>query len=382
MQSKHFYSAIATLTGTIIGAGVLGIPYVIAQAGFLTGLANLAVISTAVLFLYLYLGEVVLRTEGNHQLAGYARLYLGKTGEKFMIFAMVFGIYGALLAYFIGEGEILAALFKTGSPLYYSLGFYALMSYIVHRGLKAVEKSELLLSAIVVGIILLISVFAAPKIEIANLSVFNPKMIFVPFGVILFSLAGSVAIPEMKEELIKNRKLLKKAIIAGSLIPAALYIIFSIVIVGSNGIATSEIATTGLAEVVGAKMFYLGNIFAVLAMATSFLTLGLALKEMYNYDYKISRGWAWALTVVPPLVFFFILNLILKKSFVGIIDITGGFAMGIEGILIVLIYQKAIKLGKRKPEYSLRRLAAVEYGIMAVFLLGVLYTISNFLGIV
>jgi len=59
---KHTTEAIALLVGTIIGAGIFGIPYVIAQAGFLTGLITLGVLGTAVIILYLYLGEVILRT--------------------------------------------------------------------------------------------------------------------------------------------------------------------------------------------------------------------------------------------------------------------------------------------------------------------------------
>ena len=35
------WEAIATLVGTIIGAGILGIPYVIAKAGFWTGIFDI-----------------------------------------------------------------------------------------------------------------------------------------------------------------------------------------------------------------------------------------------------------------------------------------------------------------------------------------------------
>ena len=53
MKKLPFLEAIGTLIGTIIGAGVLGIPYVIAKAGFLTGLVDLFIIGFAVLILYL-----------------------------------------------------------------------------------------------------------------------------------------------------------------------------------------------------------------------------------------------------------------------------------------------------------------------------------------
>jgi tyrosine-specific transport protein len=374
MHSRHFYAAIATLVGTIIGAGVLGIPYVVAKAGFLTGLLNLFVLGIAVVFLYLFMGEIVLRTRGNHQLTGYAEIYLGKWGKVLMVFAMIFGIYGALIAYIIGEGESLAAIFNSSNPLLFSMIFFVAFSLLIYRGLKAVENSELVLATFVVIIISIISIYALPKINFSNLSGFNPKLLFMPYGVILFALAGSIAIPEMKEELTHNRELIKKAIIIGALIPIFLYLFFSFVIIGANGLNTTEIATVGLSELLGQKMFIFGNVFAVLAMATSFLTLGLGLKEMYHYDYHINETLAWILTVVPPLILFFLL----EKSFVGVIGLTGGIGMGLEGILIVLMYRQAKKIGARKPEYQMRKYTLLQYALILIFFLGIIYTILDF----
>lgn len=378
MPSKHFYAAIATLTGTIIGAGILGMPYVFAKAGFITGLVNLVVLGTGVLFLYLFLGEVVLRTRGNHQLTGYARIYLGKWGERLMIFAMIFGIYGSLLAYIIGEGESIAAMFSSSNHAVFSLVFFAVMAVLIYRGLKTIENSELVLASIVLLIIILISACAMPKISAANLSVLDFKSIFVPYGVILFALAGSIAVPEMKEELTHNRKLIKKAIIIGTIVPILAYLFFGFVIVGASGIETTEIATVGLAQIIGQKMFVLGNLFAVLAMATTFLTLGLGLKEMYHYDYHLSRKVSFLLTMIPPIALFFLL----KKSFVGILGFTGGVGMGVEGILIVLMYRQAKKIGARKPEYKLKRNAVIEYALILIFVAGIAYTLLDFFRII
>jgi tyrosine-specific transport protein len=157
-----------------------------------------------------------------------------------------------------------------------------------------------------------------------------------------------------------------------------MYIFFTFVIVGSMGSETTEIATVGLAELLGQKMFILGNIFAVLAMATSFLTLGLALKEMYNYDYHINEKLSWLLTIAPPLILFFLL----EKSFVGIIGLTGGIGMGLEGILVVLMYRKAKKIGARKPEYKMKSFPPIEYALIIIFLMGIIYTILNFFRII
>jgi amino acid permease len=143
-MNKKFllWEAIATLVGTIIGAGILGIPYVIAKAGFWTGIFDIVLLGIVVLVIYLYLGEVVLRTEGFHQLPGYAEKYLGKIGKRLMVFSMVFGNYGALIAYIIGVGLALAAIFG-GNSLTYSLIFFVIAAIIIFKGLKAVGKSEL-----------------------------------------------------------------------------------------------------------------------------------------------------------------------------------------------------------------------------------------------
>ena len=49
MGDKKFYRAIAMLCGTVIGAGVLGLPYVFQQAGFLTGALTVLILGIVVL---------------------------------------------------------------------------------------------------------------------------------------------------------------------------------------------------------------------------------------------------------------------------------------------------------------------------------------------
>jgi amino acid permease len=378
-RGSTFYAAIATLTGTIIGAGVLGIPYVVQKSGFLTGTLLLLVLGIATVLLYLYTGEIVLRTKGNHQLTGYSEIYLGKTGKVLMTASMILVIYGALIAYLIGEGEALAAIFNNYlSPFWFSIIFFLIFSSLVFIGLKAIQRSELLLSAIVILIILAISAFAITKVNLSNLTEFNLLKIFYPYGVILFALAGAVAIPEMKEELKNQKKLLKKAIIIGALIPIILYFFFTLVTVGVTGAKITEIATIGLGNLLGKEILIFGNLFAVFAMATSFLTLGLGLKEMYHYDFKINKHLAFAATIIPPLLIF----LFVERSFIKTIGISGGVFTGIEAILIVLMFNKAKKLGNRNPEYQIKKSNLLNIFLIIIFIFGAIYTILNALNII
>ena len=281
MFTKEGYKATATLVGTIIGAGVLGIPYVISKAGFLTGLIDIILLGIVVLLINLSIGEVVLRTKGLHQLTGYAEKYLGKKGKFIMSLTMFFGITGALLAYIIGVGEALSAIFNIDA-FFLSLGFFVIASGLIYYGIRSVASSELLLSSVVITLILVISFisFFSGKMNLSNLTEFNLMKIFVPYGVILFAFIGAAAVPEMSEILKKNKKIFKKAIVIGSLIPLILYALFAVVIVGVFGDRVTEIATVGLGLEFGTIVVILANLFAVFAMTTSFLALGLALREM------------------------------------------------------------------------------------------------------
>ncbi|MFH1376282.1 MAG: aromatic amino acid transport family protein [Candidatus Woesearchaeota archaeon] len=373
-NNTHTYKAVAVLAGTVVGAGILGIPYVIAKAGFLTGIAIILILGLAILMLNLFVGEIVLRTPGNHQLPGYAGKYLGKWGKIIMTFTLLLGIYGALIAYIIGEGESLAALFG-GTPLVFSLIFFSIVAIIVFLGLKTVVKSE---AIFVTGVSLLILLIAAVaifsgKMDLSNLAEFNPLNLFIPYGVILFAFLGTSSIPQMKEYLSHDRKLMRKAIIIGSLIPIVAYLLFAFITLAITGTTTTEIATIGLGNALGPSIVIFGNLLAIFAMFTSFLTLSLAMKELYHYDLKLNKHLGWALTMFVPLIIF----LLGVKSFIQVIGLTGAFVGGIDGILIVLMYWRARKLGKRQPEYKLGKMHLVGIFIIILFILGIIYQLFN-----
>ncbi len=378
MGDKKFYRAIAMLCGTVIGAGVLGLPYVFQQAGFLTGALTVLILGIVVLMLNLFIGEIVLRTPGNHQFPGYAKIYLGKWGKRIMMFSMFFGVYGALVAYLIGEGSALSAIFG-GSPLLFSLIFFAIISTLIFIGIKAISKAELILAPIVLILILSIAIYAffSGTFNTSNLMEFNLLKLIIPYGVVLFALVGGVAIPEMKECLSHDRKKLKKAIIIGSILPLIAYVLFSAITIAVTGANTTEIATIGLGAILGRNILILGNLFAAFAMLTSALTLGLAMKEIYNFDLKFSKMTSWLLTMIVPLLIFFIG----ARSFIKVIGITGAIAGGIEGILIVLMFRQARKRKLRIPEYKLGKKTVIGLIIITMFALGIIYQIANVLKI-
>ena len=236
----------------------------------------------------------------------------------------------------------------------------------------------------VLYIIVLLMVVAYPSVEIKNLSVFNPQKLFLPYGVILFAFLGMAAIPEIGIELRENKKKIKKAIIWGSLIPLFAYVFFALIVVGVTGPENiTDGSIIGLGNVLGPKVLLFGIIFGVLAMATSFIAVGLALKEMYNFDFKCSNDLSTFLACFIPLVIAIALILTkIENAFFKVIDLTGVIAGGFLGILVILMVWKAKKLGDRKPEYSIQSIRIFDILLILMFLAGMIYESLKIIGLI
>ncbi len=169
-KNKGFLAAVFTLTGTVIGAGILGLPYVFAQSGFFIGMFWLVILTAIIIYTNLCLGEITLRTKETHQLPGYAEKYLGKSGRNWMLFALIFGIYSALIAYLIGEGQSFSTLFtgNIGNSLWFGIGFWVVMTVSIYGGLRRIKEIESW--GVVVIILIVIGVFIA---MIHNVSLVN-----------------------------------------------------------------------------------------------------------------------------------------------------------------------------------------------------------------
>lgn len=364
--------ASATLVGCTIGAGILSIPYVIAKAGFITGSIDLLIIGLLILVLNLMIGEVSLRTRGIHQLTGYASRYLGKTGGFLMAFGMFFANNGAIIAYLIMAGDFLSQLIEGNrqNAFLYTILFFALISFLIYLGLEAIEKTEVFMMFLFIGLIIFIFLITLPHINLHNLIGFRIPDLMIPYGVILFASLGVVALPEMREEIKGEEEKFRKAITLGTVIPLVIYFIFSLAVIGVSGLGTDKAAIPGLL-VLGEVVVKLGLLFGVLTMATTFLAIGLALKEMYYYDFKVDKTLAWFLSCFIPLFFF----LIGVRDFIGVLSVTGAISGGILGTLIILIHSRAKITGDRKPEFVLNISPLVKYLVLTLFIAGVVYQI-------
>ena len=365
--------AISTLIGTIVGAGIFGIPFVVMKSSFPIGLIHILILTIIMIIINLYLGEIALRTKQSHHLTGYAEKYLGNKGKLIMFIAVAFGICAAIIAYLIGIGESLSFLFfeSTSYSLQFGLLFWLIMSITCYFGIKALEEGEFLGVTIILILIILIAIFFSNKIDITNLYFSKQSTLsyFAPFGVVFFALLGYTTIPEVKRILKNKENKMKQSIIIATLICAVIYIVFAAIVLGFRGADTPEIATLALG-----KPFVL---FGIFTMFTSYLALSVALIDMLKLDFNIRKIKAWFFTSSLPLILFFILELTKSASFIKVLGIGGVISGGLTAILILSIINNAKIKGDRRPEYSIPTSRLLTFLLILIFVIGTIIEIIN-----
>ncbi len=362
------------MAGTIIGAGILGIPYAASKTGAVWAIILLLGLGAATWLTNLMVGEFILRTKGSHQLVGYAKKYLGSWAGRVQMFALMFSTYGALIAYIIGEGEVLSVLLG-GSAFYYSLAFWVVAAIILYVGLNLVKVVEFWLVLFFIIIIAAISAVSFGVVDFNNYLYQDAGKLFIPYGVILFAYGGASSVVVGREILKGKEKHVKSAVSFASWLPILIYTVFTLAVLGATGRLTSEVATINLSQVINGQVAFWGNVFALLGMATSFLSFSVVLMEVFHFDYKMSKFNSWLAVISLPLVIF----LLGARDFITVMGIAGSLTFGLTGIIIVLTFWVARRKGDKKPVFELPQLKIAGLMLIILFTVGFVWTLYNML---
>lgn len=369
----NYWYAVSVLVGTIIGVGVFGLPYVASQAGFFTELLYLATFLFAFIALHLMFAEVILRTNAKHNLMGYATVYLGKWSQRALIIVDIAGMIGMMMLYLIVGSQFLRMVSDGifAHPWEGIVFFWFVSNCVVLLGIRAVQRSEMLMFF---GILIATSVLCfvgIPKIQVANFLHNDIKHVLSPYGVTLFALAGTAAIPALRGILSGMERRIKGAIIWGTSLSAVIYALFVIVVLGVSGSATTENALVGMEAFLGGPVVFFGALFGVVVLASSFIMHAVYLKESLIYDLKIKPVFAIALTVLAPLG----LALIQSSGFIAVMNFLGAVFGGLWSLFLIALYKKAQTMGDRTPEYAMHFSPAVLNLLGVFFIIGIVYAI-------
>ncbi len=363
--------AAAMLLGTVIGAGIFGVPYAIVHGGTGAALVSFIFVGFVVIFFYLLYGEVVLRTRAHHRLPGFAERYLGVWGKRVATVSSVLGVYGVLTAHLIIGGIFLQAVlgpYLGGGERVWVVVYFLMVAVVSFFGLGLVSRVESWLTILFLALIAGVTLWALPHIRGDELWQRGRGDIFLPYGVIFFSLLGSTAIPQMRDALGAGGRLLRATIIFSLAIAIVFTTLFAFTVVGVSGSFTTQDALSGLRGVLGNNAFYTVSLIGLLTVITTSFAVALYLREVYQYDFKFDKITAWLLVIGIPFLFY----IFVSPSLINTLSVTGAVMGGLDGILITLMHRRAIAHGDRKPEYAVPFPRWFGNAFILVFIIGII----------
>ncbi|KAM7261012.1 hypothetical protein ACFE04_026487 [Oxalis oulophora] len=326
-------SAVFLVAGTTVGAGILAIPAVTQESGFIAS-------AIACIFCWLYMvatglliAEVNVNTmcqlgSGGVSLVSMAKRTLGPLGVQIVCWSYIFIHYALLVAYVARSSDILTNYL--GIPLWESATLFTLIFggvcyYGSQRSLGAING--VLVFGILASFVALV-VVASGNLQLETLLKANFAAVQISIPIIALSFVYQNVVPVICTDLEGNLKKVRSAIVIGTAIPLGLFLVWDAVILGSIEMGSDKIidplqqlrSSNG---VVGPIV----EVFSLLAIATSYIgfVLGLSdfLADLLELPSGANRPLPYILALFPPLA----LSLLDPEIFFKALDFAGTYGV-------------------------------------------------------
>jgi tyrosine-specific transport protein len=346
--TRSLMRALLTVVGTIIGAGIFGLPSVFAWLGIWGGSLLFWFLALVVMCAHLLYAEIHLAAKEKKRLSGYAHEYLGAWGGRIAGITYPMHIIGADLIYLILGGQFLAVLFSLigfeRDVFAWQLAFWAAMSLIVLAGLKKLARIEsfatwLLLAAMFASVVILA---ATHPLHLTTAQSFYWQMPSV--GVFLFALCGLPVIGEAVDLAGKNRKRALWAVGLGTLIAAFFMWVFGVGL-SLAGSGAFEPTAEALSHLFPLAFAWIIPLVGFLAVMTSYITTAEDLVATFHLDFHLTRVGSFVVALVVPVILLFIVDV----SYVRIMDVVGAVFNAANALIVCLI---ALALFRHKKKWS------------------------------
>ena len=376
------------ISGTMIGAGMLGLPLLTASCGIFVATVLCVVVWAFMLVTGLLLLEASLTMDNHVGFISLARRYLGRTGALFTGGLFIF-LYFFLLVAYLAAGAPLLKFFSLGvvhigiSDTSALVLFSLIFGLIVALGPKYIDNANVILTAGMAVVLLLLFSVGFSEVSIARMQTLSWKegIFAIP---LLFSAFGyHNLIPSLVTYMNRDKRALKDAIIIGTTIPLIIYILWQMLVIGAIPLSTLKVgalegvtATTLFAQYAHKPWIaIIGQMFSFLAITTSVLGVSFALVDFIADGLRIkpvgkNRMWLTFLAFSVPLL----LTMIDRTIFIRALSIAGGIGESLlNGMIPVALvyslrYVKKIKSPYRVPS---KKTGLALLAIFALFVFGV-----------
>ena len=333
------------LVGSLtVGAGMFALPYVFSKSGLLMGSVYLIFFTLIFVKINNEYAEIISERSGKYRFVSYASEYLGKWGFWLSIIAVVLGLLLTLTIYVVLSSSFWNLISSSGQGVSNYL-FWGISSLATAISLKKLLSLNTFLSIAMIAIILFIFLLGTGH-GIPNITTgYTLSGFLFPYGAVLFALYGRADIAPLEDYYKSNRLDWKKAVVPialGTAIPAVLFFLFAVGIIGLSPSGVSADAVSGILNGTLLPLPILG-ILGLLTIWTSYIVIGTEVKDILANDLKLHSTFALLIVSAVPILLYAI-NI---GSFITLVSIVGAIFLAIECVLVVLMY------GKLKGKLSL-----------------------------
>lgn len=309
------------VSGTTIGAGLLGLPATCAFMGFYPSVLLFLVVWLFMLCTGMFFVDIACDMKKKANIISMAEATIGRWGMALSWISYLLLLYSLMALYLTGS----ATIFRDGIGLLFGVEINSFLStfilpllfgWLIYLGTYGVDIINRVLMFGLIASYLLLASFLPGHIEVANLQHYSfPAMIFaLPF--IVTSFGYHIIIPTLGPYMKYDKRSMLMAVVFGSILSLLINTLWQFLVLGVVPLASlAEVwradtpITSVLADVVHSSTLGTGiYLFSIFAILTSFLGVALSLADFLIDGLKIKKGWegrllAIVLTFVPPLIF-------------------------------------------------------------------------------
>lgn len=351
VKKGSLFGGILLVAGCCIGAGMLGLPVLSANAGFVPSSAMFLICWLFMLTTGLLLLEVNLWFGEEVNILTMAEKTLGKFAKGVCWFVYLFLFYSLMVAYVAASGSLISdAAGWAGYFIPHGVGavlFCLFFGVLLFLGLGAADWfNRALMGGLIITYVWLVGL-GVPHVNLSLLKNhdWSAATMVIPAAIISFGFHNLV--PSLTNYYKSHVKSLVTVIAVGSAIPLVIYLLWEWVILGltplsefKEALDQGEIATEALKDAVGSA--WIGDVaqtFAFFAIITSFLSVAVSFVDFLADGLSIKKDFFGKiilalLVLMPPLLF----ALFYPSIFLNALNYAGGYgAVFIFGIIPALM---------------------------------------------
>jgi amino acid permease len=345
---KRKLTIAAIVAAATVGEGVFAIPYVIENSGWLVSLGYFVAIVAIVSVAHIVYLRTLSAVGEKERLLGLARKYFGGTGFWIGFLAIVVGLLLSFIAFLVLGSEFLRIIFPWLSASA-SLGvFWLFLAFIIWRSEGRIASLETVGVSAVTVAIFFIFFSGHPFSAITDVPAFVPRNFFLPFGVILFSLAGWTCVEPIYELVIGGRRAIADEPVfeafwlfaAGTAFAGLLYWFFAGGVIGT----TPQVGIDMVASTAMWPAWRRDILAAVGLLAMSVVSLPIAreIRGAMEKDLRWHSSLSRALIIMIPLA----AVLLGFNSFVEVVGLAGGLFIAVQYLLILSVGRRTLALAR------------------------------------